>query len=178
MKQGGGGGASGWLVRWYQIWWRPQWFHILKWGRRIHPFLWSEGWRWSHQPRANACLDCLCFNFFFCVMRDYRMSHQKRYTMQKTLVHTWYIIIDRIADWNICLTAKVFHYNIWNFFYWSWFLTNSFFSLFDCICSLSLDRIRRHKFRVAIVDLFSWLLLALILAHPMPAQFLSMSIQG
>lgn len=55
--------------------------------------------------------------FFFCVMRDYRMSHQKRYTMQKTLVHTWYIIIDRIADWNICLTAKVFHYNIWNFFY-------------------------------------------------------------
>lgn len=176
MKQGGGGGASGWLVRWYQIWWRPQWFHILKWGRRIHPFLWSEGWRWSHQPRANACLDCLCFNFFFCVMRDYRMSHQKRYTMQKTLVHTWYIIIDRIADWNICLTAKVFHYNIWNFFLLKLISYKQlFFFVWLYLFSLS----RSHPSPQIPRSYRRFIFLAsCLLTHPMPAQFLSMSIQG
>lgn len=95
--------------------------------------------------------------FFLCDERLSDVSSEEIYYAKKTSVHTWYIIIDRIADWNICLTAKVFHYNIWNFFYWSWFLTNNFF-LCLIVFVLSLDRIRRHKFSVAIVDLFSWLL--------------------
>jgi hypothetical protein len=55
--------------------------------------------------------------FFLCDERLSDVSSEEIYYAKKTSVHTWYIIIDRIADWNICLTAKVFHYNIWNFFY-------------------------------------------------------------